>query len=116
MNKKIAIFAFKGEVMCFAHALLNALDLKEKGVDVKLVIEGTATKQIKELADSSKPFANLYEKAKEAGLVDCVCKACSSKMGVLESAKEQNLVINGEMSGHPPMSEYLEAGYEVVIF
>jgi len=31
MDKKVAIFAFHGEMMCFAHALLNALDMKEKG-------------------------------------------------------------------------------------
>ena len=44
MDKKVAIFAFNGETMCFAHALLNALDMKEKGYDIKLVIEGSATK------------------------------------------------------------------------
>ena len=40
--EKIAIFAFKGEGMCFVHALLlNALlDMQEKGYDVKLIIGG----------------------------------------------------------------------------
>ena len=36
MNKKVAIFAFNGELMYFAHALLNAKDMKKKGYDIKL--------------------------------------------------------------------------------
>ncbi len=114
MVKKIALFAFNGEPMCFAHALLNTLDMKEKGYAIKLIIEGTATKQIKELSDPNKLFANLYEKVKKLGLVDCVCKACSNKMGSLESAEEQGLPLCDEMSGHPPMSKYIEQGYEVI--
>lgn len=114
MVKKVALFAFNGEPMCFAHALLNAVDMKEKEYDIKLIIEGTATKQIKELSDPNKPFANLYEKVKKLGLVDCVCKACSNKMGSLESAEEQGLDLCDEMSGHPGMSKYIDQGYEVI--
>lgn len=114
MVKKVALFAFRGEPMCFVHALLNALDMKEKGYDIKLIIEGTATKQIKELSDPNKPFANLYENVKRLGLVDCVCRACSNKMGSLESAEEQELPLCDEMSGHPSMSKYMDSGYEVI--
>ncbi|NQE45102.1 hypothetical protein C5S31_03640 [ANME-1 cluster archaeon GoMg2] len=116
MIKKVAIFAFNGEPMCFAHTLLNTLDMKNKEYDVKLIIEGTATKQVKELADPKKPFANMYAAVKEAGLIDCVCKACSTQTGALESAEEQGLPICGEMSGHPSLSRYIEAGYEVMVF
>jgi hypothetical protein len=116
MGEKRAALAFNGELMCFAHALLNSQDMKEKGYDIKLIIEGSATKQIKELSDSTKPFANLYEKAKGSGLIDCVCQACSSANGSYESAKEQGLPICGEMSGHPSISRYREAGYEVLVF
>jgi hypothetical protein len=30
--EKVALFAFKGEPLCFVHVLLNALDMKEKGI------------------------------------------------------------------------------------
>lgn len=116
MPKKTALFAFNGDPVCFAHVLLNGLDMKAKGFDVKLIIEGSATKQILELMDPEKPFASLYQKVKDEGLIDCVCKACAAKMGVLNSAIEQNLPICGEMSGHPSMSKYLEAGYEIITF
>jgi len=32
--KKVALFAFNGESLCFVHVLLNALDLKDKGYEV----------------------------------------------------------------------------------
>jgi len=116
MNKKIAIFAFNGEMMCFVHALLNALDMREKGYDIKLVIEGSATKQIKELADPGKPFAKIYEKSRKAGLIDCVCQACANQTGSLDSAKEQNLPLCSEMSGHPSIAQYIENDYQILIF
>ena len=40
--KKVALFVFNGDPMCFIHVLLNALDLFEKGNEVKTVIEGSS--------------------------------------------------------------------------
>jgi len=114
VNKKYAIFAFKGETMCFVHALLNALDMKKQGHDVKLIVEGTATRLIKELSDPKKPFANLYEKTKREGLIEGVCKACAAKTGSLESAREQGFSLLDGMSGHPGFSYYLKEGYEII--
>lgn len=114
--RKIALFAFNGEFMCFIHVLLNALDMHERGYDVKVVIEGAATKLIPELAQEGNPMLRLYEKAKGLDLIDGVCKACSNKMGTLEAAQSQGLRLLDEMSGHPSMARYLEEGYEVISF
>lgn len=89
--KKAALFAFNGELMCFVHVLLNALDMNEKGYEVKIIIEGSATKLIPELAKENNPIHNLYAKAKDIGLIDGACKACSNKMGVLGSVKSEGL-------------------------
>ncbi len=43
---KVALFAFKCEAVCFAHVLLNALDMQDKGFEVRVVIEVEATKQV----------------------------------------------------------------------
>ena len=32
--KKVVLFAFNGDFMCFIHVLVNALDLHEKGYEV----------------------------------------------------------------------------------
>lgn len=102
--------------MCFVHVLLNALDMKEKGYDVRVIIEGSATKLVEELADPTKPFANLYQKVKDQGLIDCVCKACSAKMNSLNAAVSQQLPLCDELMGHPSMAKYLEQGFEIITF
>jgi len=102
--------------MCFVHVLLNALEMKEKGYEVILIIEGTATGKIDELFIPENPFAGLFAKVKNAGIIDCVCKACSSKMGTLDNAQSQNLPLCNEMSGHPSISRYMDERYEVLVF
>jgi len=116
MDRKFVLFAFNGEPMCFAHVLLNALDMHEKGFEVKVVIEGTATKTAGELADVSRPFSGVYRKVKEKGLVDCACRACAGKTGALADLEAQGLPLCDEMSGHPSMARYIEEGFEVVSF
>lgn len=113
---KHALFAFNGEAMCFVHVLLNAIDLYENDYEVKVIIEGSATKLVKELADESAPFSNLYHKVKDLGLIDCVCKACAAKMGSLEAATEQNLPLCDDMKGHPGIRQYFEKGFNVITF
>lgn len=114
---KAALFAFNGEPMCFVHVLLNALDMKEKGYDVTIVVEGTATKLVKEFHENpDAPFANLYQKARDQGLIGCVCQACSTKMGSKENAQFQGLSLCGELSGHPSIARYEKDGYNVYTF
>jgi hypothetical protein len=116
MSKKVVLVAFNGEPVCFVHVLLNALDMRERGYEVKLVIEGSATKLVAELSDPAKPFANLYAAVREKGLIDCVCQACAAKMGSAEAANEQGLRLDGEMKGHPSLAKYMDAGYQVITF
>jgi len=42
------------------------------------------------------------------GLIEGVCKACSSKMRTLEAAKEEGLTLLDDMSGHPSLAGYRE--------
>lgn len=114
--KKVVLFAFNGDLMCFIHVLLNALDMNAKGYEVKVVIEGSATKLIPELADQNNPMFRLYEKAKGLDLIDGACKACSSKMGTLKALKEQGLRLLDEMNGHPGIARYQEEGFEIITF
>lgn len=109
--KKVAFFAFKGEQMCFMHILLNALDLHEKGIEAKIIMEGEAVKLIKELEESNN---KLYKKAKELNLFDCICKACSAKMGVLEYNEACGIPLNGDLQGHPAMYDYIKEGFEII--
>jgi hypothetical protein len=114
--KKFALFVFNGDPLCFIHVLLNALDMKTKGDEAKIIIEGASVKLIPELVKSGNPLNGLWKKSLEAGLVEGVCKACSNKLGTLEAAKEQGLTLLDDMSGHPGMSAYRDKGYEIITF
>ncbi len=114
--RKFALFAYNGDFTCFIHVLLNALDMKSKGHEVKLVIEGAATKLVPELSKTDNPMHQLYNKAKTQGLIDGVCKACSGKMGALDGVRAEGLPLLDEMMGHPSMARYYEEGFEVVTF
>ena len=114
--KKVALFAFNGDPMCFVHVLLTALDMQANGVDVKVVIEGSATKLVNDLNEENATFHSLYVQVKDAGLIDCACKACSAKMEALEGIQAQGLPLCKEMNGHPSLANYLEQGYQVITF
>ena len=114
--KKVALFAFNGDPMCFIHVLLNALDMHANGVETKIVLEGAATQLITELDKPGHPLHPLWEKAFQQNLVDGVCKACSNKMETLAAAEDMNLKLLDEMNGHPSMARYMAEGFEVITF
>ncbi len=114
--KKIALFVFNGDPMCFIHVLLNALDMQAKGYEPKVIIEGAAVKLIPELVKTDNPLNGLWQKNLAAGLIEGVCKACSTKLGTLEAAKEQGLALLDDMSGHPSMAGYRDQGFEIITF
>ena len=115
-ERKFALFAFNGEPMCFAHVLLNALDLDAKGYQVKLIIEGSATALVTGFETGEAPFSPKYRECIEKGLIAGICKACASKMGSLESAQRQQLLLLDDMLGHPSIERYIREGYEVISF
>lgn len=113
---KTALFVFNGDPMCFIHVLLNALDMRAKKFDGLIIIEGAATGLIPKLAEDDHPLHTLWEKAKAAGLIAGVCRACSKKMGTLEAAMAQGLPLLDEMNGHPSMARFRQDGFEIVTF
>ncbi|MBN2725907.1 DsrE family protein [Candidatus Mcinerneyibacteriota bacterium] len=115
-ERKMALVAFNGEMMCFAHVLLNALDMAGKGFDVKVVIEGKATGLLVKLTDEQAPFSDLFRKVRDAGLIDCACRACSAQTNATEAARALGIELAGDMEGHPSLSAYLFSGYEVITF
>jgi len=114
--KKVALFAFNGDPLCFVHVMLNALDMKKNGIEVKMVIEGSAVTLVGPLAQEDHQFHGLYQSCIDEGLIDCVCQACAHKLGSLEEAKAQNLPLCHDMSGHPGMNGYIQQGFDIITF
>jgi hypothetical protein len=108
---KYAFFAFKGETMCFSHVILNVLELKAAGHEALIVVEGTATKTLKDMDEAK---GSLLIKAKEAGIIDCVCKACSRATGAHDYLEANGYRIDGDMGGHPPMARYIDNGFTII--
>jgi hypothetical protein len=114
--EKYALFAFNGDPMCFIHVILNALDLNEKGYDIKVIVEGSATKLAPEFENKNNPFYGKYQELKKSGLIECFCKACSNKMGSLKDVENQGFPICAELMGHPSMAKYIQLGYSIITF
>jgi hypothetical protein len=113
---KTVLFAFNGDPMCFIHVLLNALDLKNKGHETGIVVEGAAVKLVPELAKAEHPLHTLYMKAKDAGLFYGACQACSAKLNVLKDVKAAGMTMLADMNGHPSIAGYMAQGYTVITF
>lgn len=114
--KKMALFVFNGDPMCFIHVLLNALDMNAKGVSVKIIIEGSATKLLSELDKAENPLNKLWIKVKNAGLVEGACRACANKMKTISAAEAQGIMLLDDMSGHPGITGYQDDGFEIITF
>jgi len=102
-----------GQKMCFVHVLLNALQLKAAGHEVKIVFEGESVKLPPLLMQESN---QLYQKALEKGLIAGVCLACAELLGVMDEIKALQLPLLDDMNGHAGLKPYLDENYEIFIF
>jgi hypothetical protein len=109
--KKILFYGMTGEKMCFMHILMNALQLREAGYEVRVIFEGASVKLPGLFETEQNP---LYLKAKEAGIIKGICLACSKVMDVLEANQGTGLAMLSDMNNHAGMKEELENGFEVV--
>lgn len=114
--RKLALFAFSGDMSCFAHALLNALDLHAQGHQVALVVEGSATKLAPQFAGGYGPFGGLFDQTRQEGLRAGICRACAAKSATLETAERLSLPLLDDMFGHAGMMPFIEQGYEIITF
>ena len=114
--KKIAMFVFNGSPICFVHVLLNGLDMAERGWEVRIVMEGGATKLVPKLSAPGHALHPLWTRAREKGIVAGTCRACSKKLGVMDGSVRAGLPFLDDMSGHPSMARFREQGFEVITF
>ncbi|NLV74249.1 MAG: hypothetical protein GXY52_06165 [Chloroflexi bacterium] len=108
---KYLFYGMTGEKMCFQHILLNALDLANAGEQVRIVFEGASVKLVATFEADNHP---LYRRAKAAGIIAGVCKACSMALGVYDANLASGLTMLEEMSGHAGMKPFLAEGYTVI--
>lgn len=110
------LFVFRGDPLCFVHVLLNSLDMNEKGMDGRIVLEGESVTLVEEMAKPAHFLNALYVKAKAAGLFFGACKACATKLTAIDAIKKEGIPLVGEMSGHPSMANFMAQGIQVLTF
>ena len=111
---KVVFFAFNAEPVCFMHAILNALDLEDRGLWGEIVFEGKATELVPLIAKPDHFIHPLYEQAKNRGMFYGACQACASKINVTEAIAAEQIPLIGDMHGHPPMSTFIKQGYTII--
>jgi len=111
--EKYLFYVMQGKKMCFVHVLLNALDLKEAGHEVKIIFEGESVVLPKVFEEES---FGLYMKAKELNLFAGVCYACSVQLGVVDANENLDYPLLKDMNGHAGMKNYIADGYKVITF
>lgn len=116
MDKKIVLFAFRGELTCFVHVLLNALDFDSRGHEARIVMEGDSVTLVEQLEQEQTKFHGLYVKAKDKGLVAGACKGCSAMLGATEAVNKAGLPLLDDVMGHPSMARWMDDGYTVITF
>lgn len=110
--RKILFYVMQEEKVCFLHALMNAQQLQDNGYEIKLIFEGKAVKWPAALAEQNN---QLYQQAKEKGILAGICQGCARMLQVYEASVKTGLPMLSEMSGHAGMKPFIDDGYEVIL-
>ena len=110
-KKKIAIFAFRGEGPCFMHAILNAEDMRKKGFEAIVIMEGGSVKHISSIISGTFPIS--LDRIKD--VVDCACLGCSQMFKVDQLIKSAGIRLDGGMSNHVSVADYIIKGYSIIV-
>ncbi len=114
--EKVVLFAFRGDPLCFIHVLLNGLDLKQRGQQGLIILEGEAVKLVEPMSEPGHFLHPLYKKAREANLIHGACKACATKLDTIDAINKEEIPLIGDMANHPSMGAFIEKGYKVITF
>ncbi len=113
--KKILFYVVENpdETMKMYHLFLNIKDLRSNGYDVRVILEGDATKVPAKMSESSHSLNSLYKATKSA--ITAVCKGCAIATGSLDAAEKEGLPIIGDLDNHVSVVKYLNDGYQLVV-
>ncbi len=110
-NQRFAIIAFRGEKPCVLHAILNCEDMRNKNMDALLILEGGSVKFMGQMYNNE--FSVPWERIKP--LIDCACLGCSKMFKVEQAAQEAGIRLEGGMSEHVSLADYILNGYNIIV-
>lgn len=120
-TRKLLFILFSDDPCRQNHALMYALDLHRKGYQVRLLLEGLATKMIGDVATGESRTAQLLRDALEAGIVAGACAraaaGCASQdpsRDVADLARAHGIELLSQMDGHASIEPLVRSGYEII--
>jgi hypothetical protein len=113
---KVAIVLFAGlEPPCkVMHAFVFARDIKARGGEAKIILEGAAPELLLALPNPEHKMHAMYTKVKGEGLIAGVCKACAMQAGAVEAAETEGIPLIDDAFGHVSLAPFIEQGLEIV--
>jgi len=122
-TRKLLFLLFSDDGCRQAHALMYALELREKGHDVKLLLEGLATRMVSELGAEGSRTGALLRQVRDAGILAGACERASSGCAsddparkVADVARAHGVKLLSDLDGHPSIEPFVRQGYEIVTF
>jgi hypothetical protein len=122
MARKVLFVLFSDDVCRQNHALMYALELREKGHEVKLILEGSATRMVSALGDAAAGPGALLREARDKGILAGACGRASSGCAsedparkVADVAEAAGVRLLSEMRGHASVEPFVRDGYELVV-
>lgn len=121
--RKILFVCFSDDGCKFNHVLMYCEELGEAGHDVKLILDGPATKMIASLNEknsaTAKKLKNLKDRGIFAGLCERASQGCSdpdSDRNVSNIAMNEGIPLISGMNGHASIRPYIDQGFELIVF
>ncbi len=113
--KKILFYVVENpdDTMKIFHLFLNIKDLRSNGYDVKVILEGDATKIPLKMSAPSHSLNSLYNDIKPS--IVAVCRGCAIATNSLNAAEKEGLPIIGDLENHVSTVKYLNDGYSLIV-
>ncbi len=88
-----------GDMGRMANALMAVTEFKQAGDQVKLILDGAATKWVGQLSQPDHKYHNTFQQVRQT--VSGVCSYCANAYGVADQVKAANLPLSDDFQGHP---------------
>jgi len=119
--RKFLFLLFSDDSCRQNHALMYALDLHNKGFEVRLILEGPATKLLADFARPDSRAGELLRQAHRAGIVAGACARASGGCAsgdptrkVTDVAHTHGIALLADLDGHAGIEPFVREGYEVI--
>ncbi len=120
MPRKLLFLVFTNEPCRRNHAFLYAIDLVREGHQVRIILEGEATRCLRERQGQ---FGELFAEAGRLELLAGACKTASAgcatgdpTRNVTELVEAAGVPLLDGMRGHASIAAFVNQGFEIVTF